>query len=143
MQSELHIEEHLLPGPFLEKLWRRILAEELRMQASDLDFPELRVSNGRPLLEDLDEIGADDLVVMELSSFQLELMSLSPQVAVLLNMTPNHLDRHHTMDAYAAAKERILTFQSSDDTAVLGREDPGAWRLRSSVRGKLLSFGQR
>jgi UDP-N-acetylmuramoylalanine--D-glutamate ligase len=96
---------------------------------------------GRPLLEDLDEIKADDLVVMELSSFQLELMTASPKVAVLLNITPNHLDRHHTMDAYSAAKERILTFQSSDDTAVLGREDPGAWRLREMVRGKLMSFG--
>lgn len=96
---------------------------------------------GRPLLEDLDEISAGDFVVMELSSFQLELMTLSPQVAVLLNITPNHLDRHRTMEAYAAAKERVLTFQTADDTAVLGREDPGAWELRSRVRGRLLSFG--
>jgi len=96
---------------------------------------------GRPLLEDLDEIKAGDLVVMELSSFQLELMTLSPQVAVLLNITPNHLDRHHTMEAYSAAKERILTFQTTNDVAVLGREDPAAWSLISNVRGRLLSFG--
>ena len=96
---------------------------------------------GRPLLEDLDEIQAGDLVVMELSSFQLELMTLSPQVAAVLNITPNHLDRHQTMEAYTAAKERILSFQSADDLAVLGRDDPGAWDLRSKVRGRLLSFG--
>ncbi len=96
---------------------------------------------GRPLLEDLDEIQAGDLVVMELSSFQLELMTLSPQVAAVLNVTPNHLDRHQTMEAYTAAKERILSFQSADDLAVLGRDDPGAWDLRSKARGRLLSFG--
>jgi UDP-N-acetylmuramoylalanine--D-glutamate ligase len=96
---------------------------------------------GRPLLEDLDEIQEGDLVVMELSSFQLELMTLSPQVAAVLNITPNHLDRHQTMEAYTAAKERILSFQSADDLAVLGRDDPGAWDLRSKVRGQLLSFG--
>ncbi len=96
---------------------------------------------GRPLLEDLDEIQAGDLVVMELSSFQLELMTLSPQVAAVLNITPNHLDRHHTMEAYTAAKERILTFQTAEDVAVLGRDDPGAWGLRSKVWGRILTFG--
>jgi UDP-N-acetylmuramoylalanine--D-glutamate ligase len=96
---------------------------------------------GRPLLEDLDVIDPGDFVVMELSSFQLELMTVSPSVAVVLNVTPNHLDRHRTMEAYVAAKERILSFQSSEDTAVLGREDPVAWSLRTKVRGKLLSFG--
>ena len=96
---------------------------------------------GRSLLEDLDKIGAGDRVVMELSSFQLEIMSMSPHIAALLNITPNHLDRHHTMEAYAAAKERILRFQSSQDVAVLGREDPGAWSYASQIKGRLLSFG--
>jgi UDP-N-acetylmuramoylalanine--D-glutamate ligase len=96
---------------------------------------------GRSLLEDLDEIGAGDRVVMELSSFQLEIMTMSPHVAALLNITPNHLDRHHTMEAYAAAKERILRFQSSQDVAVLGREDPGAWAYAQQIKGRLLSFG--
>jgi len=97
---------------------------------------------GRPLLDDLDEIRPDDMVVMELSSFQLELMTVSPHVGVVLNITPNHLDRHRTMEAYIAAKERILTFQSSADTAILGRDDPNAWGLRKKVRGSLLSFGR-
>jgi UDP-N-acetylmuramoylalanine--D-glutamate ligase len=84
---------------------------------------------------------AEDLVVLELSSFQLELMSRSPQVAALLNLTPNHLDRHRSMQAYTAAKRRILDFQSEGDVAVLGRGDPGAWALRKRVRGRMLTFG--
>ena len=48
----------------------------------------------------LPEIAPDDVVVMELSSFQLELMTVSPQVAAVLNVTPNHLDRHGTMEVY-------------------------------------------
>ena len=51
--------------------------------------------------------------MLELSSFQLELMTRSPQVAAILNITPNHLDRHGTMAAYTAAKARILAFQTS------------------------------
>jgi UDP-N-acetylmuramoylalanine--D-glutamate ligase len=62
-------------------------------------------------------------------------------VAALLNLTPNHLDRHRSMQAYTAAKRRILDFQSETDVAVLGRDDPGAWALRKRVRGRLLTFG--
>ena len=96
---------------------------------------------GQPLLEWVDQIQPEDIVVLELSSFQLELMTRSPQVAALLNLTPNHLDRHRSMQAYTAAKRRILDFQSEPDVAVLGRDDPGAWALRKRVRGRLLTFG--
>lgn len=98
---------------------------------------------GRPLIADLDQIKQDDLVVMELSSFQLELMTASPKTAAVLNLTPNHLDRHHTLEAYTAAKANILNFQLEGDTAVLSREDPAAWGLRNYVQGRLLSFGVR
>ncbi len=93
---------------------------------------------GRSMLEDLDSIRPDDLVVMELSSFQLELMTRSPHVAAVLNITPNHLDRHKTMRAYAAAKQRILDYQSARDLAVLGRDDPpvpGVWPIASRAGG--------
>ncbi len=68
---------------------------------------------GLPLIDLLDQIQPADVVVLELSSFQLELMTRSPQVAAVLNITPNHLDRHGTMAAYTAAKARILAFQAS------------------------------
>ncbi len=96
---------------------------------------------GRPLLLDLDSIQPDDWAVLELSSFQLELMNESPKVAAVLNITPNHLDRHKTMEAYTEAKARILRFQSADDIAVLGKDDPGAWAMKDLVHGKLLTFG--
>jgi UDP-N-acetylmuramoylalanine--D-glutamate ligase len=85
---------------------------------------------------------AEDIAVVELSSFQLELMSRSPHIAAVLNLAPNHLDRHGTMANYAAAKTRILNFQSEEDIAVLGREDVGAWSLRPRVEGRLWSFGK-
>ena len=96
---------------------------------------------GLPLIEYLDEIKPEDLVILELSSFQLEQMTLSPHIAAVLNITPNHLDRHGNMQAYTAAKARILEFQKTDDIAILDREDPGSWELRSLVQGKLVSFG--
>ncbi len=80
-------------------------------------------------------------MVLELSSFQLEQMTRSPQVAAVLNITPNHLDRHGTMAAYTQAKARILAYQTRGDVAVLGRDDPGAWALAEQVQGSLVSFG--
>ncbi len=96
---------------------------------------------GDPLINYVDEMQSDDLAILEISSFQLDQMSISPKVAAILNVTPNHLDRHGTMEAYTAAKTRILEFQSEEDAAILGRDDPGAWNLRNGVNGKLFSFG--
>ena len=97
---------------------------------------------GAPLLSFVDEMQSNDLAVLELSSFQLELMTRSVNIACVLNITPNHLDRHASMDAYIAAKRRILEFQTENDTAILGRDDPGAWNLREVIRGKKSSFGR-
>jgi UDP-N-acetylmuramoylalanine--D-glutamate ligase len=96
---------------------------------------------GLPLIEYVDEMKTDDLAVLELSSFQLEIMTRSPHVAAILNITPNHLDRHVSMAAYTAAKVRILEYQTSDDIAILGQDDPGAWSQVDKVRGKLITFG--
>ena len=97
---------------------------------------------GNPLISDVDKMESDHLAVMELSSFQLEIMTTAPHVACVLNLTPNHLDRHGTMDAYTQAKARILEYQVDKDLAVLNREDPGSWALRKLVKGKLISFGR-
>jgi UDP-N-acetylmuramoylalanine--D-glutamate ligase len=96
---------------------------------------------GHPLLEDVDQMTADDIAVMELSSFQLDLVTRSPQVAAVLNITPNHLDRHHTMDAYRAAKARIIDFQTAADAAVFNWEDPESHALASRAHGRRLFFG--
>jgi len=99
---------------------------------------------GRPPLTDLAQMSAGDLIVMELSSFQLELWDdLSPALAAVLNLTPNHLDRHKTMADYAQAKANILRTQRPGDIAVLSADDPGALALRERVRGRLRLFSRR
>ena len=95
---------------------------------------------GDPLINYVDDMTMDDLAILEISSFQLEQMTISPNISAILNITPNHLDRHGTMEAYTNAKARILDFQSSKDIAVLGHDDLGAWNLRNKVKGKLLTF---
>ena len=72
----------------------------------------------RPLLAEIDEITCNDLVVLELSSFQLEQLAetkKAPKVALLTNLTPNHLDRHGTFAEYCSAKENIFKFQELDE----------------------------
>jgi UDP-N-acetylmuramoylalanine--D-glutamate ligase len=81
---------------------------------------------GGSLLEEIEEIRPEDAVVLELSSFQLENLGVlrrSPNVAAVLNLSPNHLDRHGTMEAYAAAKRRILDHQGEGDEKVLNADD--------------------
>ena len=95
---------------------------------------------GNPLINALNEIKPEDLVVLELSSFQLEIMTCSPQIAAVLNITPNHLDRHKTMQAYTDAKAHILEYQNEGDKVILGRQDPGAWGLLGRGRGQVWTF---
>ena len=106
------------------------------------DAPSVYVGGniGDPLLKYVDDMKFDDIAILEFSSFQLDQMTISPNVAAILNITPNHLDRHGTMEAYTAAKARILEFQTKDDVAILGRDDKGAWNLRNKVNGKLFTF---
>jgi len=95
---------------------------------------------GRPLISELEGIREDDLVVQELSSFQLEYWTESPEVAAVLNITPNHLDRHGSMDAYASAKANIVRHQKPSNVALLSADDPGASALQTNVQGRLREF---
>lgn len=95
---------------------------------------------GRPLIADLDKMEPEDVVVQELSSFQLEIWDRSPHIATVLNITPNHLDRHKTMKAYTNAKANILRYQTAADVSILCADDPGSLALSAIVRGKLRLF---
>ena len=95
---------------------------------------------GNPLIADLDQIRPDDWVVMELSSFQLEIMTISPHIAAVLNVTPNHLDRHKTMEAYIAAKRNVVAHQKPEDLALLGYDDANARALALETAAHLLWF---
>jgi UDP-N-acetylmuramoylalanine--D-glutamate ligase len=98
---------------------------------------------GSVLLDVLNYIQPKDRVVMELSSFQLELMMSSPHIGAVLNVTPNHLDRHGTMEAYMNAKANILAHQTTDDIAILNKDDMGSSVLESLVVGELCWFSRR
>ena len=117
---------------------------------------------GRPLIGHVDEMGTTDVVVMELSSFQLEFFApwpagvqgrggtglcdvlldpagWSPSIAAVLNITPNHLDRHATIESYTAAKMHILNYQRPGDIAVLNLDNP----VTRNIGEEAASRGQR
>jgi UDP-N-acetylmuramoylalanine--D-glutamate ligase len=80
---------------------------------------------GTPLIACVDAMTDTTCTVVELSSFQLELIdTFRPNIGVFLNLTPDHLDRHHTFEAYGAAKARIFENQVGDDAAILNADDP-------------------
>jgi UDP-N-acetylmuramoylalanine--D-glutamate ligase len=90
---------------------------------------------GRSLLPEVASIEPGDPVVLELSSFQLEDLAAvrrSPHIALFLNLSPNHLDRHGSIEQYLAAKMQIFAYQGSEDIALLNADDP---RLLSRVGG--------
>lgn len=95
---------------------------------------------GHPLIDEIDRIAPTDCVVVELSSFQLELMTCSPHIAGVLNVTPNHLDRHGTMAAYFAAKRNIVAYQRPRDVVVLGYDEPNARSLASATLADVRYF---
>lgn len=95
---------------------------------------------GRPLLNEAATMRPSDWVVLEMSSFQLEWLQASPEIAVVTNVTPNHLDRHHSMDAYASAKLHIVTFQQPSDCVILCQEDLFAPRFAQAAGGRVLYF---
>jgi UDP-N-acetylmuramoylalanine--D-glutamate ligase len=95
---------------------------------------------GTPLSEAVDAPGLG-VYVVELSSFQLEgLETLRLQACAILNLTPDHLDRYASLDAYAEAKARILLNQEPEDVAVLNLDDSFTVRLASRARGKVRGF---
>ena len=104
------------------------------------------IGTGAPL-HLVDSLTPDDIVVLELSSFQLETLGHSPYVAVVTNVLEDHLDHHGTRDAYIAAKRNIVAWQGSRDIAVLNLDDPVTVSLHtgasSEVRGYSLSLRPR
>jgi len=85
---------------------------------------------------------APEVAVAEVSSFQLEWVNrFRPHVGCLLNLTPDHLDRHASFTDYRAAKARLFAAQEADDFAVVNRDDSEAWRAVAGSRARLVSFG--
>jgi UDP-N-acetylmuramoylalanine--D-glutamate ligase len=95
---------------------------------------------GTPLVLAVDE--PPDVAVAEVSTFQLEWTdTFRPRVAALLNVTPDHLDRHADFAEYRDLKARLFVAQTTDDHAVLNRDDPETWALRDRLAARVTSFG--
>lgn len=97
---------------------------------------------GAPLIDRVHEIPPSARVVLEISSFQLELTERSPHVGVLLNLFPDHMDVHSSWDEYVAAKRRIFLHQTPQDYVVLNAEDDVVASQAEDARGKVLFFGE-
>ena len=95
---------------------------------------------GKPLLPEIENIAPEDFVVVELSSFQLISMRKSPDVAVVTNVAPNHLDVHKDMDEYVEAKKNIILHQNAFSRTVLNRDNEITESFRQYVRGQSLGF---
>jgi UDP-N-acetylmuramoylalanine--D-glutamate ligase len=99
---------------------------------------------GTPLAASALGFARDGVVVAEVSSFQLETIdTFQPRVAAVLNVTPDHLDRHGSFDAYVEAKARIFLNQEPTDCAVLNADDPAAAGLAARTRARVLWFSRR
>ncbi len=106
--------------------------------------PTLVAGNiGTPLSEHALDFPADGLVVAEVSSFQLEsTVRFRPRVAAVLNITPDHLDRHGSFASYVEAKARLFANQTSADCAVLNADDPVVAGLAARAAGRVLWFSR-
>lgn len=98
---------------------------------------------GKPLLPEVGMMEATDYAVVELSSFQLMTMDLSPSIAVVTNLAPNHLDVHKSMGEYISAKENIFTHQSSEDRVILNADNEITASFAKTAPGQVTLFSRR
>ena len=98
---------------------------------------------GHPLLCQVDDIRPDDMVVLELSSFQLLTVRQSPSIAVVTNLAPNHLDVHKDMDEYVNAKRNIFAYQDGSDRLVLNADNEITAGFAGEARGSVTMFSRR
>ncbi len=99
---------------------------------------------GTPAISLVEQATGDAVVVLEVSSFQLEtIATFRPKIAVVLNVTPDHLDRHRTFEAYVNAKARIFENQQAEDYAVLNADDPTCVALAGRTRAQVFWFSRK
>jgi UDP-N-acetylmuramoylalanine--D-glutamate ligase len=98
---------------------------------------------GTPAINFVETVTDDTWVVLEISSFQLEtIKSFHPKVAVVLNVTPDHLDRHYTFENYARAKARIFENQTADDFSVLNADNPPCVAMETKAKAPVYWFSR-
>ena len=145
--GEIELAAQFLPGPIVAitgsngKTTTTSLTGEI-LTAGGL--PTLVGGNiGTPAISLAERATRDDVVVLEVSSFQLEtIQTFRPKIAVVLNVTPDHLDRHRTLEVYVDAKARIFENQRRDDFAVLNQDDPTCEGMAARTRAQVFWFSR-
>ena len=145
--GEIELAAQFLPGPIVAitgsngKTTTTTLTGEI-MTASGL--PALVGGNiGTPAISLAERAKAETVIVLEISSFQLEtIQTFRPKVAVVLNVTPDHLDRHRTFEIYTDAKARIFENQQGSDFAVLNADDPTCVAMGNRTRAQVYWFSR-
>jgi len=145
--GEIELAAQFLPGPVVAitgsngKTTTTTLAAEI-MTASG--FPTLVGGNiGTPAISLAERATPETVIVLEVSSFQLEtIQTFRPKVAVVLNVTPDHLDRHRTFEIYVDAKARIFENQQASDFAVLNADDPTCVSMGTRTKAQVFWFSR-
>ncbi len=145
--GEIELAAQFLPGPIVAitgsngKTTTTTLTGEIMTAAG---FPALVGGNiGTPAISLAERAKPETVIVLEISSFQLEtIQTFRPKVAVVLNVTPDHLDRHRTFEVYVDAKARIFENQQGSDFAVLNADDPTCVAMGSRTRAQVFWFSR-
>ena len=145
--GEIELAAQFLPGPIVAitgsngKTTTTTLAGEVMTAGG---FPTLVGGNiGTPAISLAERAQPETVIVLEVSSFQLEtIQTFRPKVAVVLNVTPDHLDRHRTFEVYADAKARIFENQLGSDFAVLNADDPTCVTMAARTKAQVFWFSR-
>ena len=145
--GEIELAAQFLPGPIVAitgsngKTTTTTLTGEIMTAAG---FPTLVGGNiGTPAISLAERAKPDTVIVLEVSSFQLEtIQTFRPKVAVVLNVTPDHLDRHRTFEVYVDAKARMFENQQGSDFAVLNADDPTCVAMAARTRAQVFWFSR-
>jgi UDP-N-acetylmuramoylalanine--D-glutamate ligase len=145
--GEIELAAQFLPGPIVAitgsngKTTTTTLTGEIMTAAG---FPALVGGNiGTPAISLAERAKPETVIVLEVSSFQLEtIKTFRPRVAVVLNVTPDHLDRHRTFEAYVDAKARIFENQQASDFAVLNADDPTCVAMAARTKSQVFWFSR-
>jgi UDP-N-acetylmuramoylalanine--D-glutamate ligase len=147
MDTEINIFFQLCPAPIIGitgsngKSTTTTLTGKILQQTQRMTWVGGNI--GKSLLLELKEIKPSDIVVLELSSFQLEELhnaKKSPGISVLTNISPNHLDRYSDMDEYIQAKKGIILHQKPEDYVILNYDDPELRRWERECRGRVVWY---
>ena len=145
--GEIELAAKFLPGPIVAitgsngKTTTTTLTGEIMTAAG---FPTLVGGNiGTPAISLAERADKDTVIVLEVSSFQLEtIQTFRPKISVVLNVTPDHLDRHRTFEAYVDAKARLFENQQPTDFAVLNADDPTCVSMAKRTKAQVFEFSR-